>query len=103
MKNILLLVIKEYGACWLLNRSLYSLKLKSLRLLPFAERFFEHNVAVSRIDIFEIKTDAIKDFLKRLPIEKQKEIISRADNALSGVLFAFSCHNFDYKNPIDWH
>lgn len=103
MKNILLFVIKEYGACWLLNRSLYSLKLKSLRLLPFAERFFEHNAAVSRIDIFEIKTDAIKNFLKKLPIEKQKEIISRADNALSGLLFAFSCHNFDYKNPIDWH
>lgn len=103
MKNILLPVVKEYGACWLLSRSLYSLKLKILRLLPFAERFFEHNAAVSRMDIFEIKTDAIKDFLKKLPVEKQKEIIARADNALSGVLFAFSRHDFDYKNPIDWH
>ena len=101
--STLLTIIKEYGMSWMINRGLYAAKLKMLRYCSYVEKLFEHEVRITRIDIFKINTTDIKAFLKKLPEQKQREIILHADNAVTGILFAFSNHNWDYKNPIDWH
>ncbi len=31
-------LLKEYGVSWVINRSLYSMKLKMLKNLPFTEK-----------------------------------------------------------------
>ena len=103
MINFMLPIIKEYGLPWLMNRGLYSIKLKTMRCCPWNEKLFEREVRIHRVDIFNIDTDTIKDFIKSLPEQMQREIVMHADNAASGTLFAFSYHDWDYQNPINWH
>ncbi len=40
-------VIREYGAGWLVNRTLYSAKLKMLRVVPPTEKWFEKKIPLS--------------------------------------------------------
>jgi len=95
-------ILYEYGADWLVNRLLYSAKLKMMSMIPATENLFEHDVEVKRIDIFNLYVDKIRDFLLKLPVNKQNEIISIADKAINGVITAFSSTELDYGNPINW-
>lgn len=96
-------LITEYGLPWVINRSLYSAKLKMMRAIPISDKLFEKNVNVKRIDIFNIKVEWINEFLNRLSNEKKTEIILIADNAIKGKIMGFSSVELDYGNPINWH
>ncbi len=95
-------LIFEYGIGWTINRSLYALKLKLLRLLPFTERFFERDPVISRIDLFDFDIEGIRGFLRDLPKEKQDGILRIGDKAIDGVIRGFSSLDLDYGNPINW-
>ena len=103
MKSTIYPIVKEYGLTWIMNRGFYSVKLKMLRLCPWTEKLFEHEIKITRVDIFQINVSVIRAFLKKLPEQKRQEIVAHADNIISGTIFAFSYHNWNYKNPIDWH
>ncbi len=96
-------IITEYGLPWVVNRSLYSIKLKIMSAMPFTERLFEKPVNIKRVDIFDIDVGRIEKFLRDLPSEKKSEIIAIADKAVRGKIAAFSSIELDYGNPIDWH
>jgi hypothetical protein len=96
-------LITEYGLPWVINRSLYSAKLKMIRAIPISDKLFERNVNVKRIDIFSLKVEWIEEFLNGLSNKKKKEIISIADNAIEGKILGFSSSLLDYGNPINWH
>lgn len=96
-------LITEYGLPWVINRSLYSVKLKMMRAIPVSEKLFEKNVHVKRIDIFNLNVDRIEEFLDRLSKEKKTEIISISDRAIEGKIMGFSSIELDYGNPINWH
>lgn len=96
-------IIKEYGLIWPVNRLIYSLKLLILKKLPYLETLFEKQVTVRKIDIFNFDALKIKEFLKSLPEEKKTELITIADDAISGRIKGFSSVDLDYGNPIDWH
>lgn len=96
-------LINEYGLSWVINRTLYSAKLKLMRAIPTSEKLFEKNVKVKRIDIFNINVVRIEGFLNRLSNDKKVEIISIADNAIAGKIMGFSSIELDYGNPINWH
>lgn len=96
------IIWKEFGIRWLVNRCLYSAKLKLLRWIPITEKIYEKNVDVRRIDIFEINIKPIEAFLNNLPEEKQKKIIARADMVLEGRIIGFSNLTLDYGKPINW-
>lgn len=96
-------LITEYGLPWVINRSLYSAKLKMMRAIPISDKLFERNVDVKRIDIFNIKVECINEFLNGLTNEKKTEIILIADNAIEGKIMGFSSVELDYGNPINWH
>jgi hypothetical protein len=96
-------LITEYGLSWVINRSLYSAKLKMMRAIPPIESFFEKTVIIKRIDLFDIDVDRLEKFLKDLSDEKKETIISIADNAVEGKIKAFSSIELDYGNPINWH
>jgi len=96
-------LITEYGLPWLINRSLYSAKLKMMTVAPITEKLFEKKVDVKRIDIFDLDVDGIKKFLKGLSEEKKVEIILVADKAIRGIITGFSSVELDYGNPINWH
>ncbi len=96
-------LITEYGLPWVINRSLYSVKLKMMRIIPFTEKVFEKTVNVKRINIFEIDAGRIERFLRCLSDKKKEKIIAIADNAVAGKIKAFSSTELDYGNPIRWH
>lgn len=96
-------LITEYGLPWVINRSLYSVKLKMMRIIPFTEKVFEKTVNVKRVNIFDIDVCRIEKFLKSLSDEKKEKIIAIADNAVAGKIKAFSSTELDYGNPIRWH
>ncbi len=96
-------LLTEYGLPWLINRSLYAAKLKVLATIPATEKLFEKKADVKRIDIFNITVAGIKDFLGRLPREKQIELLFLADKAVKGVIVGFSSIDLNYGNPINWH
>ncbi|ATW24499.1 heparinase II/III domain-containing protein [Candidatus Formimonas warabiya] len=93
----------EYGLPWVINRSLYSAKLKMMTAIPATEQLFEKKVHVKRINIFNLNVAGIKVFLCSLSREKQIEIVSVADKAIEGVISGFSSIELDYGNPINWH
>ena len=95
-------ILTEYGVGWIINRSLYSAKLKMMSMIPATENLFEKKVEVRRIDLFNLDVDRIKTFLVELPVEKQNEIIAIADKALNGIIYGFSSMELDYGNPINW-
>ncbi len=103
MINIIKSVLTEYGAGWAFNRGLYSFKLKMMTMIPATEKFFEKNIDIKKVDIFEFNLDEIKVFLTNLTKENQEEIIDVADKAISGVITGFSSIELDYGNPINWH
>ncbi|PKR77808.1 hypothetical protein CEY16_07720 [Halalkalibacillus sediminis] len=96
-------LINEYGLSWLINRSLYSAKLKMLRAIPTSDRLFEKRVNVNRVNIFDLNVMWIEEFIRGLSSEKKKEIESIADKALIGKIMGFSSVELDYGNPINWH
>ncbi|WP_257348286.1 heparinase II/III family protein [Pseudalkalibacillus decolorationis] len=96
-------LITEYGLPWVINRSLYSAKLKMMGIIPNSEKMFEKNIHVKRVDIFNLKIEPIEDFLKELSRKKKTEIISIANNAIEGKIMGFSSVELDYGNPVKWH
>jgi hypothetical protein len=96
-------LLTEYGLPWVVNRSLYSAKLKMMRAIPSSERLFEKKVQVKRVDIFNLNSESIERFLKKLSEDKKSEIIMIANNALRGKILGFSSLELDYGNPINWH
>ncbi len=97
-------VLSEYGAGWAFNRSLYSIKLKSMGLAPPTEKWYEKRTPYpKRLDIFDIDVDVLQSFLKEKLSEKdQKKLEGIADKACKGVITGFSSIELDYGNPIDW-
>lgn len=96
-------LLKERGLPWVVNRVLYSLKLKTLCQVPAAEKLFEKKIPeVKRIDLFDVDVAAIKAFLLKLPMEKREAIIEEADAACRGRIRGFSSVGLDYGNPIHW-
>ena len=101
--NAYLTLIKEKGCAWFLNRSLYSLKLKSLNLLPVTEKAYEKKTPnVTRIDVFDYQPDKIASFLRTIPESKKRSIIETADLASRGIINGFSSLQMDYGFPIQW-
>ncbi|PLS17792.1 hypothetical protein CVD28_08815 [Bacillus sp. M6-12] len=96
-------LISEYGLPWVINRSLYSAKLKMMRAIPSSEKLFEKNTDVKRVDILNLNVQLIEDFLYKLPDEKKKTILLKADDAIDGKIMGFSSIQLDYGNPIKWH
>ena len=64
-------LITEYGLPWVVNRSLYSAKLKIMRAIPISERMFEKNVNVERINLFNLDVENIEKFLQGLSDKKK--------------------------------
>lgn len=96
-------IIRENGFGWVVNRGLYSVKLKSLSIIPKTENFYEKKVRFPvRLDIFNVNTGTLKKFINDLPDEKKDELIKLADNASEGRILGFSSIELDYGNPVDW-
>lgn len=102
-KRQIISLVTEYKPVWLINRSLYSTKLKLLSKMPYLEKLFEKKVNIQRTDMFDINVGAIKRFLKTLSEEKKSEILEIADNAVKGMIKGFSSIMLDYGDPINWH
>ena len=101
--NLITSVIKEYGVSWLLNRSLYSAKLRLFRVIPVFEKFFEKKTPYpERTDLFDINTDELKTCLQSLTSDDQKKLVDTADKACEGIIYGFSAIDLNYGNPIDW-
>ncbi|TCK93135.1 heparinase II/III-like protein [Natranaerovirga hydrolytica] len=96
-------LLTEYGIPWVINRSLYSVKLKMMRAMPITENLFEKKVEIKRIDIFQVDTNKIEVFLNDISDGDKKDIIQIADNAIEGKIKAFSSIELDYGSPINWH
>lgn len=96
-------IINEYGLLWVVNRGLYSAKLKSMQRIPIIENLFEKDVNIKRIDIFDINSYEIQKFLKTLGEDEQDNIIKIADNAINGIINGFSSIELNYGKPINWH
>ena len=57
-------VIKEYGTGWLVNRTLYSMKLKMMGIAPPTEKWFEKKIKYpQRLDLFDIDVEALRQFI----------------------------------------
>ncbi len=96
-------IVREYGIEWLVNRLLYSAKLTMLKALTPAEVFFEHKTEYpKRINLFQINTKEIKQFLLSLNNQDQRKLIKTADNCVKGIIRGFSSVDLDYGSPIDW-
>ena len=96
-------LLTEYGIPWVINRSLYSVKLKMMRTMPITENLFEKKVEIKRIDIFQTDTNEIETFLNNISDGDKKEITQIADDAVEGKTKGFSSIVLNYGNPINWH
>lgn len=96
-------LLTEYGIPWVINRSLYSVKLKMMRAMPITENIFEKKVEIKRIDIFQVDTNEIETFLNGISVGDKKEITQIADDALEGKIKGFSSIELNYGKPINWH
>lgn len=96
-------LLTEYGIPWVVNRSLYSAKLKMMRDMPITENLFEKKTRIKWIDIFQVDIKKIEGFLNKISDEDKKEIVQTADNAVEGKIKAFSSIELDYGNPINWY
>jgi hypothetical protein len=103
MMKILRSLLTEYGLGWLINRGVYSAKLKIMTKIPATERMFEHKVNIKRIDLFDFNLEALSDFISNLDNRSVRELISVADKAMNGIITGFSSIELDYGNPINWH
>lgn len=95
-------VLHETGVSWAFYRFMYMIKLKMLNKCPRLENIFEKKANVKRLDIFNVDTEPIEQFLLKLSETDKCNIIKRADLALEGKIMAFSNKLYDYGNPIDW-
>lgn len=102
MIQILRSIIAEYGIVWTLNRSLYYIKLKIMKIFPFTEKFYEKRVNIKRINIFDFNLESIHEFLINLDDKKKESIIKVADNAIKGIIKSFSSIDLDFGVPINW-
>ncbi len=96
-------LLTEYGIPWVINRSLYSVKLKMMRAMPITENLFEKKVEIKRIDIFQVDTNKIETFLNDISDGEKKEITQIADDAVEGKIKGFSSIELNYGKPINWH
>lgn len=97
-------IFRDYGISWVINRSLYSAKLKMLGAVPGLDSLFEKRVSYpDRIDIFEFDIESIKQFIRLLPKEKKQELLVRAENACKGKVLGFSSIPLDYGVPVNWN
>lgn len=96
-------LLNEYGIMWVINRFLYSFKLKMMKAIPIVENLFEKNVEIKRIDIFQVDTKKIASFLKDISDGEKKEITRIADDAIYGKIKGFSSIELNYETPINWH
>lgn len=96
-------ILGEYGLGWLVNRSLYCIRLKMMSTIPGMEKSFEKKTAYpERLDLFQIDVKALQKFIKLSSEEDKIEIVQVADKACDGVIKGFSSINLNYGNPIDW-
>lgn len=96
-------VIREYGSNWLVNRLLYSAKLKMLNAFPFMDSCFENKASFpKRIDVFRINSKELKEFIQGLAKEDKELLIETADKCVEGIIHGFSSIYLDNGNPIDW-
>lgn len=96
-------VLKEYGAEWVVNRSLYSAKLKLMSTVSRTEKLFEKKVYYpSRLDIFSFDVEKVKSFLRKLPEKKKKELKQKADDACDGKITGFSSIELNYGYKLNW-
>ncbi|XCP86571.1 heparinase II/III family protein [Roseburia hominis] len=96
-------VISEYGAGWAVNRSLYSLKLKTMGIAPPIDKLFEKKTPYPRrLDLFEIDIQAIQKYIQGLNEEDKRKLVEAADKACEGIITGFSSIELNYGNPIDW-
>ncbi|CDO03676.1 Heparinase II/III-like protein [Oceanobacillus picturae] len=103
MKEVVKSLLTEYGLKWTINRSLYSAKLKTMSAIPVTEKFYEKNVNIKRVDIFNFDVPTIRTFLGELSEKDKVEITSIADKAINGIFNGFSSIELDYGKPINWH
>lgn len=97
------IIWKEYGPRWLVNRCIYSAKLKLLCWIPITEKIYEEkDVNIRQVDIFKINVRPIECFLHKLSEDKKHKIIKRADMVLEGKIVAFSNLLLDYGTPVNW-
>lgn len=95
-------ILAEYGLAWMINRLLYSAKLKMMSMVPATEILFENKVEVKRIDVFNLDVDRVKSFLSELPTDEQNKIVEVAEKARNGIVTGFSSIDLNYGNPINW-
>ena len=96
-------ILREYGFRWAFNRLMYTIKVKSMQRFPFTDKLYEKRVPmVQRIDMFDIDADALRESLSELNQSEKDKIISEADDAIRGVVNAFSSVKLDYGYPINW-
>lgn len=96
-------ILQEYGIPWAVNRGLYSIKLKIMKLLPPTEAFFEKKTAYpERINLFEVNVYCLKQFIQGLPEKERLELIKQADEACVGRIKGFSSIELDYGYPVQW-
>lgn len=96
-------LLSEYGLMWVINRSLYSGKLKMMRAIPSSDKLFEKCTHIERVDIFNLTADQVEDFITKLPDDEKKAIISTADNAIKGKILGFSSVVLEYGKLIKWN
>lgn len=105
MRNIRIIksIVKEYGTEWVINRILYSMKLKILNMIPRTEKLFEKKtIYPKRLDVFQIDIKKLRAFLRELNNEDKVFLIETADKACDGIIRGFSSLDLEYGNPIDW-
>ena len=96
-------VIKEYGTGWLVNRTLYSMKLKMMGAAPPTESLFEKKTKYpKRLDLFDIDVEALRKFIRCIDEQDKKSLIETADKACDGIITGFSSIELNYGNSIDW-
>ena len=101
--KLLTSVAKEYGLQWMMNRGLYSGKLKLMQAFPKSSEIFEVKTAYPvRTDLFEIDLEAVHGVLEKLSDEQKEVLISTADKAVNGVIHGFSSIDLNYGSPIEW-
>lgn len=96
-------VLREYGASWAVNRSVYSLKLKGLQTAPVTEQWYEKKTAYPKqTDLFQIHIETLKNQLQTLEEEDKEILIQTAEKACKGIILGFSSTELDYGQPMDW-
>lgn len=96
-------VLSEYGIGWGINRAIYSMKLKVMRVAPFTEKWYEKNTDYpKRLELFQTDVNRLRAFLLNLEETDKTKLICIADKACEGIITGFSSIELNYGNPIDW-